>query len=96
MRSENIADRLSNVELSIAVTSDMSPTFSLLLFYVRDDGETVADSMQFTVQPCFDNEVCVCLSVCVYVCACLSVCVCVYVCVCLCVCALAFMCVFVC
>ena len=86
VRSENIADRLSNVELSIAVTSDMSPTFSLLLFYVRDDGETVADSMQFTVQPCFDNEVCVC----VYVCACLSVrvclCVCVYVCVCLCVC----------
>ena len=66
VRSEDISDRVSNVELSIDVTADMSPTFSILLFYIRDDGETVADSMQFKVQPCFDNEVSLCVCVCVY------------------------------
>ena len=76
VRSEDISDRVSNVELSIDVTADMSPTFSVLLFYIRDDGETVADSMQFKVQPCFDNEVCVCVCVCVRVCVCVCVCVC--------------------
>ena len=68
VRSEDISDRVSNVELSIDVTANMSPTFSVLLFYIRDDGETVADSMQFKVQPCFDNEVSLCVCVCVCVC----------------------------
>ena len=57
VRSENPADRLSNVQLSIPITTEMSPSFSILLFYIRDDGETVADSMEFKVEPCFDNEV---------------------------------------
>ena len=58
VRSEHVSDRVSNIELSIPVTGEMSPSFSFLLFYIREDGETVADSMEFKVQPCFNNQVC--------------------------------------
>ncbi|XP_070176474.1 alpha-2-macroglobulin-like protein 1 isoform X1 [Littorina saxatilis] len=57
VRSESISDQVSSVQLDIPVTAEMSPSFSILLFYVRDDGETVADSMEFSVEPCFQNEV---------------------------------------
>lgn len=57
MRSEDISVQASSVVLKIPVLAEMSPKFSLLVYYVRDDGETVADSMEFEVEPCFHNEV---------------------------------------
>ncbi|XP_076465640.1 alpha-2-macroglobulin-like protein 1 isoform X2 [Babylonia areolata] len=57
VRSEQISNQVSSVLISINVTSEMSPSFSILLYYIRDDGETVADSMEFKVEPCFENQV---------------------------------------
>ena len=39
------------------VTSAMSPTSRLLVFYVRDDEEGVVDTMQIEVEPSFENKV---------------------------------------
>nr|KAG5694345.1 hypothetical protein BaRGS_035213 [Batillaria attramentaria] len=57
VRSEEISDQVSSVQITIPVVAEMSPKFSLLVYYIRDDGETVADSMEFKVEACFDNEV---------------------------------------
>lgn len=56
-RSEELSQQVSSVDITIPVTAEMSPKFSLLVYYIRDDGETVADSMEFNVEPCFDNKV---------------------------------------
>lgn len=43
--------------LQLAVTPGMVPVGRLLVFYVRENGEGVADSLQFTVEPFFENQV---------------------------------------
>ena len=43
--------------LSVPVTTGMSPSPRLVVFYRRPDGETVADSVAFDVKPCFANNV---------------------------------------
>jgi hypothetical protein len=35
----------------------MAPTATLLLYYVRSDGEIVADSITFPIDEIFDNKV---------------------------------------
>lgn len=35
----------------------MAPLSRLLVYYVRDNGEGVTDSLQLPVQPRFENEV---------------------------------------
>ncbi|XP_050400640.1 alpha-1-macroglobulin isoform X3 [Patella vulgata] len=55
--SENPSTHVSHVKIKFVVTPEMSPKASLLVYYVRADGETVADSIQFDVEPCFRNKV---------------------------------------
>lgn len=43
--------------LQLSVTPSMVPLGRLLVFYVRDNGEGVADSLQFTVETFFENQV---------------------------------------
>jgi hypothetical protein len=54
---ENMADSWGSDGLVIDVTHQMSPQARLLLYYVRPDGETVADSVDFKVKSCFSNPV---------------------------------------
>ncbi|XP_051549354.1 C3 and PZP-like alpha-2-macroglobulin domain-containing protein 8 isoform X2 [Myxocyprinus asiaticus] len=48
--------------LRFNVTPSMAPLSRLLVYYVREDGEGVTDSLQLPVQPRFENEVSVSLS----------------------------------
>ncbi|KAI7791344.1 C3 and PZP-like alpha-2-macroglobulin domain-containing protein 8 isoform X1 [Triplophysa rosa] len=48
--------------LHFNVTPAMAPLSRLLVYYVRDKGEGVTDSLQLPVQPRFENEVSVSLS----------------------------------
>lgn len=43
--------------LHLAVTPSMVPLGRLLVFYVRENGEGVADSLQFAVETFFENQV---------------------------------------
>lgn len=43
--------------LHFNVTPGMAPLSRLLVYYVRDNGEGVTDSLQLPVQPRFENEV---------------------------------------
>ena len=43
--------------LQLAVTPSMVPLGRLLVYYVRENGEGVADSLQFTVETFFENQV---------------------------------------
>ena len=44
--------------LNFPVTADMAPKAKLMLYYVRPDGEIVADGLSFNVEGIFDNKVC--------------------------------------
>nr|XP_054755815.1 murinoglobulin-2-like [Lytechinus pictus] len=44
-------------ELFFRVTTDMVPETRILAYYIRTDGEVVADSVAFRVQKKFENEV---------------------------------------
>ncbi|GFR23611.1 murinoglobulin-1 [Trichonephila clavata] len=48
---------IGEVQIPIDVDADISPSFTLLVFYVREDRETVADSQKIEVEKCFKNEV---------------------------------------
>lgn len=43
--------------LRFLVTYSMAPLGRLLVYYVREDGEGVTDSLQFAVKPSFENQV---------------------------------------
>ncbi|GFO17830.1 alpha-2-macroglobulin-like protein [Plakobranchus ocellatus] len=45
-----------NFPLKMKLKPIMFPTFTLVLYYVTEDGEVVADSMQYNVEPCFENQ----------------------------------------
>ncbi|XP_067665112.1 alpha-2-macroglobulin-like protein 1 isoform X2 [Haliotis asinina] len=51
------SQHVSHFTIRVPVTEEMSPEASLLVYYVRDDGETVADSINFKVEACFKNKV---------------------------------------
>ena len=50
---------LLNHEFSmiLEITPSLSGSARLLIFYLHHDGELVADSLQFDVEPCFENMV---------------------------------------
>ncbi|XP_015280131.1 PREDICTED: C3 and PZP-like alpha-2-macroglobulin domain-containing protein 8 [Gekko japonicus] len=48
--------------LRFLVTHRMAPLGRLLVYYVREDGEGVTDSLQFAVKPSFENQVSVTFS----------------------------------
>nr|XP_008122340.1 PREDICTED: C3 and PZP-like alpha-2-macroglobulin domain-containing protein 8 isoform X2 [Anolis carolinensis] len=48
--------------LHFRVTPNMAPLGRLLAYYVRENGEGVSDSLQFAVQPSFENQVSVAFS----------------------------------
>ncbi|XP_045204949.2 CD109 antigen-like isoform X1 [Mercenaria mercenaria] len=43
--------------LNFPVTADMAPKAKLMLYYVRPDGEVVADGLTFNVEGIFENQV---------------------------------------
>lgn len=57
VRSEVVSDTVDSFLLDIPIESAMSPKFTLLVYHVMQDGEIVADSMEFDVEPCFENQV---------------------------------------
>lgn len=57
VKSPPVAPVVSTVELSIAVTSEMSPVMQVLVYYVRGDSEMVADTIKLPVEHCFENKV---------------------------------------
>lgn len=50
-------EKTCTVAIKFHVTKAMSPTSRLLVYYVRPDGEGVADSVIFNVLPQFENKV---------------------------------------
>ena len=48
---------IGKVKLSIPITAKMGPESQLLVYYVREDEETVAATLTFKVKKCFDNKV---------------------------------------
>ncbi|XP_077187621.1 C3 and PZP-like alpha-2-macroglobulin domain-containing protein 8 isoform X2 [Paroedura picta] len=48
--------------LRFRVTHSMAPLGRLLVYYVREDGEGVTDSLQFAIKPSFENQVSVTFS----------------------------------
>lgn len=44
--------------LHFPVSHSMAPLSHLLVYYVRENGEGVTDSVQIPVQPDFENQVC--------------------------------------
>ena len=52
-----LPDHVANFVLNVPINYEMSPLAKVLVFYVRDDGETVADSIHIPVQQCLKNKV---------------------------------------
>lgn len=48
---------IGEVDLSVSVDPSLSPSFYVLVYYLRDDREVIADSQKFTVEKCFKNKV---------------------------------------
>lgn len=48
--------------IHFTVTHNMSPVSRLLLYYVRDNGEGITDSIQVPVQPSYENKISISLS----------------------------------
>ncbi|GIX86974.1 c3 and PZP-like alpha-2-macroglobulin domain-containing protein 8 [Caerostris extrusa] len=48
---------IGEVFIPLNVNATLSPSFTLLVFYVRDDRETIADSQKILVEKCFNNKV---------------------------------------
>ncbi|XP_071167643.1 alpha-2-macroglobulin-like isoform X4 [Mytilus edulis] len=48
---------VAKVKISIPITANMGPKAELLIYYVREDDETVAATLEFSVENCFDNKV---------------------------------------
>ncbi|ELT94944.1 hypothetical protein CAPTEDRAFT_228650 [Capitella teleta] len=51
-----------HTHLEIPIEASMSGDAVLLVFFIRDDAETIADSVRFVVNPCVDNNVSVSFS----------------------------------
>lgn len=49
---------LTHFTMDIKVTQDMAPNAKVLVYYIRDDFEVVATSVEFDIKSCFKNKVC--------------------------------------
>ena len=45
------------VQKLFAVTANMAPVARIMAYYIRNDGEVIADSISFDVRPKFENDV---------------------------------------
>ena len=52
-----LPDHVANFVFNVPINHEMSPLAKVLVFYVREDGETVADSIHIPVQQCLKNKV---------------------------------------
>ena len=50
-------EHTSVFHITVPITADMAPQAQLLVYYVRPDGETVADSYMMKVDKCVNNPV---------------------------------------
>ena len=50
-----------NFNVSFPVVGSMAPNCRILVFYFRSDGEVVADSLSFKVDPSSEDQVSICL-----------------------------------
>ncbi|XP_071446763.1 murinoglobulin-1-like isoform X2 [Hetaerina americana] len=48
---------MDKFNLKLHISPKMSPTSNLLVYYIRDDGETIATSHTLNIEKCFANEV---------------------------------------
>lgn len=48
---------IGEIDIDLDIDATWSPSFHLLVYYIRDDRETIADSQKFTVEKCFKNQV---------------------------------------
>ncbi|GFN90004.1 alpha-2-macroglobulin-like protein [Plakobranchus ocellatus] len=55
--SMNVSDLVLNFLLELEIQPIMFPKFILLLYHVTEEGEVMADSMQYDVAPCFENQI---------------------------------------
>ena len=46
------------LEFRLHITAKMAPKANLVVYYVREDGETVADHLEIDVEKCVENKVC--------------------------------------
>lgn len=49
--------QVHHFDIDLDVEAQMSGDAHLLIYYIREDGETVADSIDFSVTPCVENNV---------------------------------------
>ncbi|GIX94006.1 alpha-2-macroglobulin-like protein 1, partial [Caerostris darwini] len=56
-RDSRYVPPIGEVRIPISVNASLAPSFTLLVFYVREDRETVADSQKIEVEKCFQNKV---------------------------------------
>ncbi|KAG8180424.1 hypothetical protein JTE90_022773 [Oedothorax gibbosus] len=56
-RESRFVPMVGEAKIAIDVDPSLSDGFSILLFYVRSDGETVADTRNFKVDKCLKNKV---------------------------------------
>ncbi|XP_021351698.1 alpha-2-macroglobulin-like isoform X2 [Mizuhopecten yessoensis] len=48
---------IASFTLHIPIVAEMAPNAKLLVYYIREDMETVADSITFNIEQCFNNKV---------------------------------------
>ena len=49
--------RIVSFQLRMRIEASMSPEMKLLVYHVREDGETIADSVAVNVAQCTKNKV---------------------------------------
>lgn len=52
------AGSFTGSSFSFLVTPEMAPNARVIVYYVRNDGEIVTDSISFDVDGAFQNDVC--------------------------------------
>ena len=50
-------EHVGSFVLNVPMSHEMSPLAKILVFYVTDNGETVADSIHVPIQQCLENKV---------------------------------------
>ena len=50
-------EHTAGFHITVPISAEMSPKSRLLVYYIREDGETIADSHEINVENCVDNEV---------------------------------------
>lgn len=50
---------IGKLTLTIPITKALMFKSKIIIYYITEDGETVASTMEFEVEECFENQVCV-------------------------------------